>query len=281
MMHAVINTWEVRFDVRRPLPALPRPRRAALSRVGAGYRSIGRLRPNEGCSVLQLGLAGEGRFRDARGERRIGPGDAFLCRVDDPAVVYSHPGGPAPWSFVFLAFFGGGESVDALVARDGPVWALGHDHPAAVQLLALRRFATGRSMGAGAAALLVQSLLAALADGAVPHGAGHRLVEAARVMVRSRPGHVPGVGELATRLGVTREHLARVFDHELGEPPREWIAREKMRLACQRLRDSREAIAAIALDLGYPDPTRFAKVFKRTVGCTPGLYRSGSFVGVW
>lgn len=281
MILAVTNTWEVRFEVRRPLPALPRPRRAALSQAGAGYRSIGRLRRNEGCSVLQLTLAGEGRFSDARGERRVGPGEAFLCRVDDPAVAYGHPGGSDPWSFVFLAFYGGGESVDALVARDGPVWFLGRDHPAAVQLLALRRFTTGRPMGAGAAALLVHGLLAALADGVAPDGAGHRLVEAARAMVRAQPGHLPGVSELATKLGVTREHLARAFDHELGESPRDWIAREKMRLACQRLRDSREAIAVIALDLGYPNPSRFDKVFKRMVGCTPGLYRSGRFVGLW
>lgn len=275
-----MDPWDLAFEIARPLAGLAFPRRASLARVGAGYRSIGRLRRSPDLCVLQLTLEGEGVFRDRGGERRLRPDEAFLCRVSDPQVDYGHPGGERSWTFAFLSFEGALPAVAALVARDGPLRRLPPGHPARERLLALgsragRERACAR-LPAGAAALLVHELLADLADAPASRrpSAAQRLVEDAMARVRRQPGTLPGVEALAADLGVAREHLARCFRRELGEGPREWIAREKIRLALGLLRDERLAIAEVARRCGYPSPGRFAKAFRRLHGCPPRACRA-------
>lgn len=265
--------WEVRFDVRHPLPGFARPRRSATETVGAGYRIEGRRRRGEETHVLQLGLSGHGRFRDAEGERRIGPGDAFLCRVDDLALGYGHAGGAEPWRFAFLAFYGAEFEVAALRRGTGAVFHLGLEHPVVAQLAALRRYA-GRSLEQGAAAVLVHGVLALLAD---PHGrrsAGARLIDRAREVADGDPPP-GGVAELAARLGVTREHLGRVFRAELGINARDWLVEHQLQRACAALRGDDSDLATVAATTGFGSASHLCKVFRRVLGCTPSEYRRG------
>jgi AraC-like DNA-binding protein len=46
-----------------------------------------------------------------------------------------------------------------------------------------------------------------------------------------------------------------------------------MEAAVQRLRDSDDAIAAIALDCGYSDQSAFTRQFRQTIGASPSEYR--------
>lgn len=265
--------WEVRFDVRRPLDGFARPRRAGMEQVGSGYRIEGRRRRGEGTHALQLGLAGRGRFRDAEGERVLEPGDAFLCRVDDPAVTYGHAGGTEAWRFVFLAFYGAADAVAALTARRGAVHRFGLAHPLVEQLSALRRFA-GRSLEQGAAALVVHSLLALVADPIGGRGAGAQLIDRACDLAES-PQAPAGVAELAAALGISREHLARAFRAELGVGPKNWLLERQLQRACAALRGSDADLGTIAADAGFASASRLCKCFRRVLGCTPMEYRRG------
>jgi AraC-like DNA-binding protein len=47
-----------------------------------------------------------------------------------------------------------------------------------------------------------------------------------------------------------------------------------MEAAVQRLRDTRDPIAAIALDCGYSDQSAFTRQFRQTVGISPSQYRT-------
>lgn len=67
------------------------------------------------------------------------------------------------------------------------------------------------------------------------------------------------------------------FDHRIREvfhlSASQLILKFRMDRATQRLRDTAEPIAQVALRCGYADQSAFTRQFHRTIGLTPGEYR--------
>jgi AraC family transcriptional regulator len=72
---------------------------------------------------------------------------------------------------------------------------------------------------------------------------------------------------------LSRFHLIRMFRQVYGETPLRFLTRLRMEEACRRLALGDDAIANIAADCGYVNPTHFAAAFRRVVGVTPREYR--------
>ncbi len=53
----------------------------------------------------------------------------------------------------------------------------------------------------------------------------------------------------------------------------QYVTRARIELACNRLRQTDQAISRIALDCGYGDQAAFARQFRKLVGLTPKAYR--------
>ncbi len=81
------------------------------------------------------------------------------------------------------------------------------------------------------------------------------------------------VGELAARVGLSRSGLAARFTDLVGEPPLQYLARWRMARAAEILRDTDEAVSAIAERVGYESVPSFNKAFKRWQGESPVAYR--------
>lgn len=180
---------------------------------------------------------------------------------------------------MFISFFGAAAAVDELVERDGSVRTLGDQHPAVQLLASLQRGPVVTSVSAAEGAMLVAGLLGHLAGSGLEASA-ERLLQAARDAVAA---HVPGsltVADLAAKLTVSREHLTRVFTAELGIGPGAWMNQEQIRHACQLLRASNDDLTTIAHASGFPSASRLCKVFRRTLGCTPGDYRKSRYLPV-
>jgi AraC-like DNA-binding protein len=80
---------------------------------------------------------------------------------------------------------------------------------------------------------------------------------------------------LAEHAGVSRTVFASRFKATVGSSVMEYLARWRMLLAGNKLRTSRDPIAAIALELGYESESAFSKAFKRVMGCSPRQYARG------
>lgn len=56
----------------------------------------------------------------------------------------------------------------------------------------------------------------------------------------------------------------------------EYVTCWRIQLAADRLRNGRDAIAAIAADIGYESEAAFSRAFKRVTGISPGRWRAGA-----
>ncbi|MEJ5311950.1 MAG: ATP-binding protein [Anaerolineae bacterium] len=79
--------------------------------------------------------------------------------------------------------------------------------------------------------------------------------------------------EVAEAVGVSENHLTRIFSRELGLSPWEYLNRYRVMQAKELLRRTDESIAAVALKVGFDDPAYFSRVFRKQVGVSPSVFR--------
>lgn len=124
----------------------------------------------------------------------------------------------------------------------------------------LRRHA-GRAPGNGT------GLLAALNE---------PIVGRALQVIHMDPARKWTAADLAREAGTSRTVLAERFNALLGRPPIDYVMSWRIQLAADRLRNSRDTIAAIAAEVGYESEAAFNRAFKRVTGISPGRWREGA-----
>jgi AraC-like DNA-binding protein len=101
----------------------------------------------------------------------------------------------------------------------------------------------------------------------------HRAVAAATRHMLERLDAEVRVADVAHAAGLSPTHLHRLFAAELGLTPKDWLNRQRIARARQRLADSDDPITTVAMRLGFATSQYFATTFKRLVGETPTAYR--------
>jgi AraC-like DNA-binding protein len=94
-------------------------------------------------------------------------------------------------------------------------------------------------------------------------------------LVHRDPAHAWTVGSLASAVGMSRSSFAERFTRLLGEPVMHYVARWRMYTALTLLREDHVDIGELAANLGYTSEAAFNRTFKRVIGMTPGVARSG------
>lgn len=84
-----------------------------------------------------------------------------------------------------------------------------------------------------------------------------------------------GLGELAAAAGVSREHLCRVVQAELGCAPVAALRLVRLVRAAAMLARPQHDIAAVGELCGFSDPYHFSRAFRNAWGLSPSAYRSG------
>jgi AraC-like DNA-binding protein len=80
---------------------------------------------------------------------------------------------------------------------------------------------------------------------------------------------------IAGEMHMAPRTLRRRLD-ELGISFHEIVEQMRRGMAVERLRDGNEPVDEIAVELGYSDPSNFARAFRRWMGVAPGRYRAQS-----
>ena len=92
------------------------------------------------------------------------------------------------------------------------------------------------------------------------------------IMHTTPPGRLR-VDELAEVMGMTRAALSKSFARAMGIPLKSYMTELHLKKACELLLFSDMSVAELSGKLGHADPHYFHRAFKRSMGCTPNIYR--------
>ncbi len=104
-------------------------------------------------------------------------------------------------------------------------------------------------------------------------GLRDRFVGRALALMHGEPARGWTIDELGQRIGLSRSALHERFVQLIGVPPMQYLARWRMQAAERALIETRDTVAAIALDVGYESEAAFSRAFKRAVGTPPAAWR--------
>ena len=104
-------------------------------------------------------------------------------------------------------------------------------------------------------------------------GLQDRAVGRALALLHSRVAHPWTTEELAREVGLSRSAFAERFTTLLGTPPMHYLASWRIQLGSRLLRETRQTVAAIALEVGYESEAAFSRAFKRATGDSPAAWR--------
>ncbi len=277
-----MRLWELRLQVYKALPELPVPN-IIVEEVqdNPSYRLSGVNRKKDRSCQLVYTLEGEGRFSEKKREHVLSTGKAFLAQICDQDTSYYYPlEGKVPWRFIWTAFHGdtAAAMVNSIVKNYGYVFDLPRERGIIKELEAYKSYRNAiRAFSPLAGAKFVMDVIAS-----VDESLGFRDVELSRSdLVRDAQTFIienisenVGVNEIAERLGISREHFSRVFHEQTGISPNRYIIKEKIRLACSLLKETKLDCKEIAQRTGYDNPASFNRVFRKVLNMTPMEFKA-------
>lgn len=104
------------------------------------------------------------------------------------------------------------------------------------------------------------------------HSPSSILIQALQVLKNNYENNLK-ISELARELSVDRSYLHRLFKEEFGMGPKEYLTDLRMRKARELLTNTNVPINIISQSVGYDDPQRFSKFFKKSTSASPKDYR--------
>lgn len=114
-------------------------------------------------------------------------------------------------------------------------------------------------------------------DVGAPAASGSPAVARAQAYIAQRVQQKITLDDLAQAASMSRYHLLRLFQAEVGLPPHAYQNQLRVN-AGKALLQQDLSISHIAAELGFTDQSHFSRVFKQFTGATPVQYRSGGCV---
>src|SRR6266852_5154860 len=78
---------------------------------------------------------------------------------------------------------------------------------------------------------------------------------------------------LAAQAGLSKFYFNRLFKSAVGVSPSHYHINVRMDAAKRLLRETKQSVVAVALDVGDANPSHFAQLFRRETGLSPSDYR--------
>jgi AraC family transcriptional regulator len=72
---------------------------------------------------------------------------------------------------------------------------------------------------------------------------------------------------------LSKFHFQRLFTDAIGMTPSRYHINLRMNVSRRLLRETKKSVVEIALEVGYANPSHFAKLFRREPGLSPSEYR--------
>jgi AraC family transcriptional regulator len=79
--------------------------------------------------------------------------------------------------------------------------------------------------------------------------------------------------EVARECGLSVGYFSHAFRHTLGVAPHKWLIEQRVALSKEKLRDDGLSLSDVAAECGFSDQSHLTRVFRQTVGVSPGAWR--------
>jgi len=284
--HTYAVNWKCDFLIFGETTLLPRPLEVSGQiATGPEYWCDCKLRGRDPIRYFCYTLSGTGGFKDQTGSYLVPAGHAFLVEGDNPQASYFYPpDATEPWRFLAFTFHGlqAHVMVRALLREYGPIYQLPIESSIITKLLRYESRNYGHAnfevvqIKLYEAVELVTDLLMTLMASKQSHEGTNQaedLVQQAVSMITADTPQYLRVNDVAKRLGVSREHLSRIFQTRLGKSLRTFMLEQKMRRACLLLKETDMPIKTIATQLGYTAYPNFSHAFEQLIHMTPREFR--------
>ncbi len=223
---------------------------------------------------------GHGCFKKGKCQWDLFPGTAYVCCGHEPDVSYFYPpDSQEPWTFWWLSFKG--ESAENmlsdLINNYGSIYQISPEHPVIKRFNEwlehdnINQFLTpyqGSSM-----IFDLINMLAEVYNRGLDVQDQSQLIIKAKQLILKRFKKDISCHEIASALGISREHFSRQFKQEAGISPIEFIIKCKINEACGMLKETNMNCKEIAFNLGYENASNFIRAFKKYQGMTPIEFR--------
>lgn len=100
-----------------------------------------------------------------------------------------------------------------------------------------------------------------------------RQIGRAIALIHRDPAQAWTVATLAQQVAMSRSAFAARFTELVGEPAMRYVARWRMYVAMDALKEQDKSVAEVANRLGYQSEAAFSRAFKRVIGVSPGAVR--------
>jgi len=87
------------------------------------------------------------------------------------------------------------------------------------------------------------------------------------------------LSQLAAVAGMSPHYFSELFKQSTGRAPHSYVLWQRIERAKQQLLDPKRSIIEVGLDVGFENPSHFARMFRRLVGTTPSTFRTEVFSG--
>lgn len=127
---------------------------------------------------------------------------------------------------------------------------------------------------------LLLSLAAGQKREKTPDAALPFAVQTAVAIIENELRSSPRVAEIAKRVGISANHLTRLFDQTFGHGVAAHIAKRRLEKAQHLLRKSRLPVKAVATEVGLADLQQFNKFMRKETGMSPRQIREKASRGI-
>ena len=79
--------------------------------------------------------------------------------------------------------------------------------------------------------------------------------------------------QVAAQAGLSKFHFHRLYKSATGVSPARYHVNLRMNAARRLLRETKGSVVAVALEVGYTNPSHFAQLFRKETGLSPSDYR--------
>ena len=271
------------MSIKSPIPLLPQYFAFIHTKANSpSYFSKGTLRSAENHCIFHYTLKGRGSCYNEFGKYDVLPGQGFLSIVHDPMSGYAYPDdGTEEWEFICFCFENGNavEMAREMIRTHGTIYNLDRYNEALIEMENVAHQEERPPQAPFESARFFYQLYSDLIASALAGNKSyanmefHHHIRSAQSIIREEIDRNPSVEEVAFRLGLSREHLSRMFKSETGKMLKDYIREERILRACRLLQNTDMPIHEIAERMSFSSNANFVRYFHSTMKITPSVFR--------